>query len=296
MFRNIFNRGRSDDLNGSVGYVCHKCDKMFSSRYDLNKHLTGACKHQYFCSKCGMEHNFTKSQMEEHKVECKRNNKHQYFCSKCGIEHEFTKSQMEEHKVECKQNNNQQSNESNNNNDYYSGLFDSFFGSSDNNNNSFGSSNNNNNIFGSSNNNNSFGSSNNNNSFGSSNTNNLFGSSNTNNLFGSSNNNDDYGGLFENLFGSPLRSPPPASYKKPSAPPASSAIILPSGKDTEATEDTPDIDLCKICTGNIMNTINLPCAHAFFCIKCSNDYVTKYNNTTCPTCSDELVEIKQYYK
>jgi len=72
--------------------------------------------------------------------------------------------------------------------------------------------------------------------------------------------------------------------------------ILPKGEDAAASDETPESDLCKICMSNIANTINLPCAHIYFCVKCSNDYVTQFNETKCPVCKLNMSEVKRYFK
>ena len=73
-------------------------------------------------------------------------------------------------------------------------------------------------------------------------------------------------------------------------------INLPTGQDIVANDDTKDNDMCQICMINEVRTINLPCGHIFFCIKCANDNVTEHKKNTCPMCNTKLVEIKQFYK
>ena len=81
---------------------------------------------------------------------------------------------------------------------------------------------------------------------------------------------------------------------QPIVTPAFSGPFLPSGEDVKCQSDNDDP--CQTCEENKLCTINLPCAHLYFCIKCSNDYVLKYNKTTCPICNTKMTEIKQFYK
>jgi hypothetical protein len=70
-------------------------------------------------------------------------------------------------------------------------------------------------------------------------------------------------------------------------------IILPKEDDMTAYSD--DDDICKICCHNIINTVNLPCGHMFFCTCCANKY-DAYKKKKCPTCDTTMTEIKKIFK
>lgn len=81
----------------------------------------------------------------------------------------------------------------------------------------------------------------------------------------------------------------PAQPQSPK--PAEKKVILPKLEADTNTKENDD-DLCKICIINDLCTINLPCGHMCFCIKCSHSW----NKNECPTCRTELVEIKRVFK
>ena len=68
-------------------------------------------------------------------------------------------------------------------------------------------------------------------------------------------------------------------------------IVLPKVENDTTTKEN-DEDLCKICMLNDLCTINLPCGHMQFCIKCAHDW----KQNTCPSCRRELTEIKKVFK
>lgn len=81
---------------------------------------------------------------------------------------------------------------------------------------------------------------------------------------------------------------------EPSVPSIPSVSSLPDGEDVKGQPDVDD--LCQTCAENKLCTINLPCGHLYFCIKCSNDYVSVYNKKTCPVCNAKITEIKKFFK
>ena len=112
----------------------------------------------------------------------------------------------------------------------------------------------------------------------------------TNNVF-----NDAFGtsnqipsDIFSNFFGNNNQ------FFQNHEPKSDSKIILPEGEDIIATEDAKDEDICKICYTNVVNTINLPCCHIVFCIKCANIY--GHTKKICPICKEDMNAIKKTFK
>jgi uncharacterized CHY-type Zn-finger protein len=71
-------------------------------------------------------------------------------------------------------------------------------------------------------------------------------------------------------------------------------VMLPTGTDT-VTENTDNA--CKICFTNELVTVNLPCTHMVFCIKCALEWNdSKKSYPVCPVCNQKLNEIKKVYR
>ena len=78
--------------------------------------------------------------------------------------------------------------------------------------------------------------------------------------------------------------------------PKEETIPLPVGDDIVADDDTSELDQCQICMENVKNTVNVPCGHSLFCIKCANDHVNVQNKEECLICNTKLNQIMNVYK
>jgi len=88
--------------------------------------------------------------------------------------------------------------------------------------------------------------------------------------------------------------PPSRPSKKKSKPKLIKKLVLPSGNDIKAPDDAPESDVCKMCLENVVQTINLPCGHMFFCIGCANKYGNE--RIDCPVCEENMTEVKRFFK
>lgn len=71
-------------------------------------------------------------------------------------------------------------------------------------------------------------------------------------------------------------------------------ITCPRGKDDEATDETPDQDVCVVCLTNLRKTITLPCAHISLCFACSEEWLK--TNKLCVECRGPITSVKKFYK
>jgi hypothetical protein len=244
-------------LDRSKSFECSYCQCTFSTKEYLDDHITKHITVKFYCVQCGIWYNFNTFEIEIHEIRCKKQK-----CIYCNAYYD----NLNEHSQQC--------NLYKNMHPYNrpSDIFRSLFGPLD-----VTDFSQRNDVFQTLN----FGSSDND----LSQRNDVFQSLNL-----ASSGNDLFGLIFGDALTRPTRPVSSTEGQTPNIP------IIPVGEDTPASNETPESDLCKICMSNIANTINLPCAHIYFCVRCSIDYVKKFNKTRCPVCKLEMTEMKRYFK